>query len=90
MGKTGLNYLCAGYKNFFNYIDPYMKFMVSQLKQQLPPANVMEWTKEKDKGFPSLNIGRNDKCPCGSGKKYKNCCGKNVHTIYIKDSYLDD
>lgn len=20
--------------------------------------------------------GRNDKCPCGSGKKYKNCCGK--------------
>ncbi len=23
-------------------------------------------------------IGRNDLCPCGSGKKYKNCCGKNV------------
>lgn len=23
-------------------------------------------------------IGRNDPCPCGSGKKYKNCCGKNV------------
>ena len=21
-------------------------------------------------------IGRNDPCPCGSGKKYKNCCGK--------------
>ena len=23
-------------------------------------------------------VGRNDPCPCGSGKKYKNCCGKNV------------
>lgn len=23
------------------------------------------------------NVGRNDPCPCGSGKKYKNCCGKN-------------
>lgn len=23
-------------------------------------------------------IGRNDPCPCGSGKKYKNCCGKNL------------
>jgi len=23
-------------------------------------------------------IGRNDPCPCGSGKKYKNCCGKNA------------
>ena len=22
-------------------------------------------------------IGRNDPCPCGSGKKYKNCCGRN-------------
>ena len=23
-------------------------------------------------------VGRNDPCPCGSGKKYKNCCGKNA------------
>lgn len=23
-------------------------------------------------------VGRNDPCPCGSGKKYKNCCGKNL------------
>ncbi len=23
------------------------------------------------------SVGRNDPCPCGSGKKYKNCCGKN-------------
>ncbi len=23
-------------------------------------------------------VGRNDPCPCGSGKKYKNCCGSNV------------
>ena len=21
-------------------------------------------------------VGRNDQCPCGSGKKYKKCCGK--------------
>ncbi len=26
---------------------------------------------------PEQKIGRNDPCPCGSGKKYKNCCGKN-------------
>ena len=23
-------------------------------------------------------IGRNDPCPCGSGKKYKKCCGQNI------------
>ena len=33
----------------------------------------------KQKGTPikaDKKIGRNDPCPCGSGKKYKNCCGK--------------
>ena len=24
----------------------------------------------------AAKVGRNDPCPCGSGKKYKNCCGK--------------
>ena len=36
--------------------------------------------KEKEKATPKRvnKIGRNDPCPCGSGKKYKNCCGKNA------------
>jgi len=25
----------------------------------------------------SERVGRNDPCPCGSGKKYKKCCGAN-------------
>ncbi|VYU41921.1 preprotein translocase subunit SecA [Staphylococcus simulans] len=35
--------------------------------------------KEKVKAKPIVKgdqVGRNDPCPCGSGKKYKNCCGK--------------
>ncbi len=74
-GEYGLNYLCEGYKKFFNYVAPYMRFMANELSRQRPPANVMWWAKEKDKGFPSLEIGRNDPCPCGSGKKFKKCCG---------------
>ncbi len=27
---------------------------------------------------PAVKVGRNDPCPCGSGKKYKNCCGRNA------------
>ena len=27
---------------------------------------------------PSPTVGRNDPCPCGSGKKYKKCCGRNL------------
>ena len=33
-------------------------------------------TKSENADIDFSNIGRNDKCPCGSGKKFKNCCGK--------------
>ena len=74
-GEYGLNYLCEGYKHFFSFVAPYMRFMASELRQQKPPANVMMWAKEKDRGFHNLQIGRNDPCPCGSGLKFKKCCG---------------
>ena len=33
-------------------------------------------TEQKKQPFDtSQKIGRNNKCPCGSGKKYKHCCG---------------
>ena len=38
-------------------------------------------TNQTEKAQPIVNdgpkVGRNDPCPCGSGKKYKQCCGKN-------------
>ena len=30
-----------------------------------------------DAGLAAPKVGRNDPCPCGSGKKYKKCCGRN-------------
>lgn len=36
--------------------------------------NVMSEPKEAPEKVPAGKIGRNDPCPCGSGKKYKNCC----------------
>jgi uncharacterized protein len=74
-GQEGLNYLCAGYKHFFNHVAPYMRFMANELKKGHSPVSVMDWAVEKQMGFPSLSVGRNDNCPCGSGKKYKKCCG---------------
>jgi uncharacterized protein len=40
-GEAGLNYLCAGYKMFFKHIDPFMRFMVDELKAERAPANIM-------------------------------------------------
>jgi len=74
-GEPGLNYLCAGYKMFFHHIDPYMRFMAAELAAQRAPANVMQWVAMEDARAKMTRTGRNDPCPCGSGKKFKHCCG---------------
>lgn len=41
--------------------------------------NIKEGASEKQQTIKrqAPKVGRNDPCPCGSGKKYKNCCGRN-------------
>jgi len=46
----------------------HMIYHVGIVKQEKP--------KEREKAPVGGAIGRNDPCPCGSGKKYKKCCGK--------------
>lgn len=45
-------------------------------EQMMNFVSTKEETQPKE-GIDYSNAGRNDKCPCGSGKKYKNCCMKN-------------
>ncbi|MBN1303692.1 MAG: SPASM domain-containing protein [Anaerolineales bacterium] len=40
-GEPGLNWLCAGYRSFFTYIDRPMRIMASLLKVHCPPAQIM-------------------------------------------------
>ncbi len=40
-GHPGLNWLCEGYKAFFEHVKPYMDFMANELAHERPPANVM-------------------------------------------------
>ena len=71
-GESGLNYLCAGYKRFFTYCQPFVSEVAAlwsqqNLKQQIPPERTTEIR-------TTPKTGRNDPCPCGSGLKYKKCC----------------
>jgi len=47
-------------------------FMALYNLQQLAKLKIDDKLKSKSK----VKIGRNDPCPCGSGKKYKRCCGR--------------
>jgi uncharacterized protein len=40
-GEPGLNYLCAGYKAFFNHVDQPMKMMTMLINMRRPPADIM-------------------------------------------------
>jgi len=44
--------------------------MMEENPELMTPGKVETYRREQPK------IGRNDPCPCGSGKKYKKCCGK--------------
>lgn len=76
-GEPGLNYLCAGYRAFFRHIGPAMRFMAAQLRERRPPALVMAWVREQDRQAVARfeGVGRNELCPCGSGRKFKQCHG---------------
>ena len=81
-------YTTEGYELF----DELMANIEAKISIYLLKAEVRQNTERKDqrsntmvhdthaktKGTPIKKdkIGRNDSCPCGSGKKYKQCCGK--------------
>ena len=77
-GEPGLNYLCAGYKVFFHHVDQPMRIMKELLKQNRAPAEIMRWYAAQDAQLQEAfaKAGRNDPCPCGSGKKFKQCHGR--------------
>ena len=63
-GEEGLNYLCAGYKDFFTHIDGLMVIIADLLRKGRYADEVMEIL---------ARAGRNEPCPCMSGRKAKSC-----------------
>ncbi len=55
---------------FYNYNDDYDDDLQETYEPDLMPEDTPEVTPVKH----NPKIGRNDPCPCGSGKKYKKCC----------------
>ncbi len=76
-GEPGLNYLCAGYKAFFNHINAPMKIMADLLRHNRAPAEIMNWYAEEGAKRRAVfeDARRNDPCPCGSDRKFKRCHG---------------
>ncbi|MCK9445413.1 preprotein translocase subunit SecA [bacterium] len=75
-----VEYKKEGYKMFKELLENYEKSVVESImratiKVENTP-NQMQAVSEDRGSAPKGEIGRNNPCPCGSGKKYKHCCGK--------------
>jgi len=75
--EPGMNYLCAAYKAFFHHVFRPMKIIAALLRRGYPAAQVMQLLAAEDgeSGKAFAKAGRNDPCPCGSGRKFKKCHG---------------
>lgn len=56
--------------------EPENKPQTTEAKTYDPMKKPVTNEKQKTVVNTTKKVGRNDPCPCGSGKKYKNCCGK--------------
>jgi uncharacterized protein len=69
-GEPGLNWLCSGLKAFFSHTEPRMRQIASILERGGEAREIMRTLAEE-----ARTTSRNDPCPCGSGMKFKRCCG---------------
>ena len=81
-------YTAEGYEMFDNLLaaisqDVTRYLINAEIRQNVEREQVIEGTPNEDKSklekknpVRVKKVGRNDPCPCGSGKKYKQCCGK--------------
>jgi len=81
-GQRG-HYLCRAYQRFFAHSqEGFMALRDRVLAERgalTPSPSPMRWRGEKEcvaPKAPAQPVGRNDQCPCGSGRKYKHCCGR--------------
>jgi len=64
-----LNYLCPGYKRFFHHVDPYMKIMTDLLKQERPPALIMDILRQRERRSVSHTVERKRPLPLRKRKE---------------------
>ena len=88
-GEPGLNYLCAGYKQFFTHIDRPLKILAHLIRRGLPAEQVMQVLAKEDARQAAVfpKVGRNAPCPCGSGVKFKKCHGRDTSGKYSRTNH---
>jgi uncharacterized protein len=67
-GDQGSNHFCTAYKMFFEHSDSKFRSLAHDWLHERGRASTLD--------IDTTHVGRNDPCPCNSGKKFKQCCGR--------------
>ncbi len=73
--QAKLSQLCEGWKIFYPHALPYFEQLADEVRQDRATAEAQMRAERTRAVAPQGKAGRNDPCPCGSGRKYKKCCG---------------
>ena len=72
-GIPGLNYLCNGLRQFFAHAEKPLRQVTEGKRKGLSPETMIARLRA-EAAARWKGVGRNDPCPCGSGRKAKHCC----------------
>ena len=73
-----LSWLCKGWKQFYAHAIPGLRKLAAGIERERRQAQAAMGIRRQEPQRKA--VGRNDPCPCGSGKKYKKCCmGRGVN-----------
>jgi uncharacterized protein len=73
--RDGCNVLCESYLEVFKEAEEPLKKAAMMMRERIPFKTIMEELR-KDRDLKWKDVSGNAPCPCGSGRKYKHCCGR--------------
>ncbi len=74
-GGPGLSYLCKAYKKIFTHMAPSLSILADLVLTGRTAPEIMGILRQQEMSRNPSAQGRNSLCLCGSGRKYKRCCG---------------
>ena len=77
---NNVNHFCGAVKMFYEHADSHLQRLAEEWKEK-QRIEAGHRGDENIKPLHSSKVGRNDPCPCGSGMKYKKCCGRTSQKI---------
>ena len=74
--SRSLSELCSGWKMFYEHSASGFEKLAGEIRAERAESQRQFEMQQRMAAAPRARVGRNEACPCGSGRKFKKCCGR--------------